>query len=177
MTLAVPLRWLLGALMIVAATWDLRWRRIPNWLTAAGLAAGLALQAAIGGSAGLLSAIKGVGLALLVYIPLYALRGVGGGDLKLMAATGAIAGPENWLRIFVTTALLGGVCAIMLAWRRRVLGRTLRNVGRILAALVRRRVPYERHPELDVARPEALRLPHGAVIAAATFLWLVVVKV
>lgn len=177
MTLAIPLRWLLAALMIVAAIWDLRHRKIPNWLTGVGFVTGLMAQIALGGSAGLLSALKGVALALLVYVPLYALRGVGGGDLKLMAAAGAIAGPKNWLLIFVTTALLGGVCAIVLALSRGMLGRTMRNTGRILAALVCLRAPYASHPELDVTRPEALRLPHGALIAAATLLWLIAAKV
>ena len=59
-------------------------------------------------------ALLGTGLALLVYIPLFALRAVGGGDVKLMAAVGSMAGPKAWIAIFLITAIAGGVIAMVL---------------------------------------------------------------
>ena len=50
---------------------------------------------------------------LLVYVPLYLIRGMGAGDVKLMAAVGAIAGPGHWLGIFLATAVIGGVVSLL----------------------------------------------------------------
>ena len=74
----------------VAAVFDLRTRRIPNWLCAAGFIAGFACQIALFRWTGARDAALGAGIALLIYIPLFALRAVGGGDVKLMAAVGSM---------------------------------------------------------------------------------------
>ena len=106
----VPLPLLLRALFlsvaIVAAIYDWRFRRIPNWLCLAGLIAGFCAQTYLRGAAGLLAAAEGFGLALLIYMPLYLLRGMGAGDVKLMAALGSIAGPLDWLIFFMITAVV-----------------------------------------------------------------------
>src|SRR5580692_11271562 len=98
---------LLAVLVIAAAIFDLRTRRIPNWLCAVGLIGGFAFQTTR-------EAALGAGLALLIYVPLFALRAVGGGDVKLMAAVGSIAGPKSWIAIFLTTAILGGAIALVM---------------------------------------------------------------
>ncbi len=158
----------LAALVVVAGLYDIRFRRIPNWLVLAGLAAGFGGHGVIEGWGGLRTAALGFGLACLIYLPLYLLRGMGGGDVKLMAAVGSLAGAMLWLWIFIFTAILGGVCAIALAlWKGR-LAQTLRNVGFIATEIARGRAPHERREDLDVKNPEALRLPHGAVIALGT---------
>ena len=104
----------LAALVLVAAVFDVRLKRIPNWLCATGLVLGLVLNFRFMQFAGLRQAGLGAALALAVYFPLFALRAMGGGDVKLMAAIGALAGPSNWFITFVLTALFGGVCAISL---------------------------------------------------------------
>jgi len=167
--LALPLKILLGMLAAAAGAWDLKYRRIPNWVTMPGLVLGLTLSAGLGGTAGLKSSAAGIGLASLIYLPLLLMRGRGAGDLKLMAAVGAIAGWRNWLVIFILTALLGGLFAIVLLLYRGGLGRALRNVACILGDLARLRMPYARRPELDVAHPRAVTMPHGAVIALVCF--------
>lgn len=161
-------------LVCIAAAYDLRYRRIPNWLVVSGLMSAAVLQFTLHGRRGLQESALGFGLALLIYVPLYLLRAMGGGDLKLMAAVGALMGPEHWFSLFLVTAILGGVLAILLLiWTGRV--RTgLRNVGRILASLARGHAPYRQHPEIDIASPSAATLPHGAVIAAGAICYLLV---
>lgn len=157
----------LAALVTLAGVWDWRARRIPNWLTVAGLLAGVALN-----SPG--SAAKGFGIALLVYVPLYALRAVGGGDLKLMAAMGALVGPEVWLVLFVLQAVLGGVAALVLVIAKGRLRQTFSNIGHILRSAPRAEAPYERRPELDIADEGAITMPRGTVIMVATLFYLAV---
>lgn len=155
------------AVVCVAGFSDIRTRRIPNRVVLAGLLLGLAGNAMLYRWAGLASAGLGMGLALLVYFPLYMLRGMGAGDVKLMAAVGAIAGPANWVAVLVLTGLLGGVCALVLVATQGAVRQTAANLGCIFSELVHLRAPYRRHRQIDTRNPLALRLPHGAIIALA----------
>ena len=155
------------AVVCIAGFADIRTRRIPNWVVLAGLLLGLTGNMILYRWAGLASAGLGIGLALLVYFPLYMLRGMGAGDVKLMAAVGAIAGPANWVAVLVLTGLLGGIFALALVASQGAVRKTLDNLGRIVWELGHFRAPYDRHQEIDVRNPRALRLPHGTVIALA----------
>src|SRR5258706_4003267 len=93
---------------------DFRYRRVPNWLTLSGVLLGIGLNAFLFETPGLWASFRGLGLAFLIYFPLYLLRGMGAGDVKLMAAVGAIVGPANWLGILVLTSLMSGVAALVL---------------------------------------------------------------
>ena len=161
---------MLVLVVVVAAVFDLRWRRVPNWLTASGALLGIVLNTVFGAW---WSSLEGLGLALLIYVPLYLLRGMGGGDVKLMAAVGAIAGPGNWLRIFFFTLIFGAAAAIILMVVKRRVRRTFRNIGLILMSLGSGHAPYAKHPELDVRDEKALRLPHAVTIACGAVAFLV----
>jgi prepilin peptidase CpaA len=161
------------AVVSIAAIFDFRTRRIPNWLNVGGVVLGLISNFAFSGMHGLQLSALGMLLALLIYLPLYAIRGMGAGDVKLMAAVGAIAGPENWLYIFVVTALLGGLVSLVLVFWKKRLRHTLANVLTLVGELAHGRIPGKTEPELDVHDARALRLPHGCVIALGCAAFLV----
>jgi prepilin peptidase CpaA len=155
---------LLGILVTVAAAYDIRYRRIPNWLVLAGIVAGFAFNSSDGLS-GLGRAAAGLGLGFILYFPLYILRARGAGDVKLLAAVGAIIGPGNCFRVFFLTAILGGLIALIwLLFKGRV-RHTLFNVAWIMKDIVSLRAPYKSNEELDVTTTRGMRLPHGAMIA------------
>ena len=106
-TAAVPVAICLGAAAVVE---DLRRRRLPNWLTAGGVAAGMAC-AAWGGWRGLGMAAAGAAVGFLMLLPFNLLGAMGGGDVKLMAAYGALLGPSGILLAAVFAAVLGGLSA------------------------------------------------------------------
>ena len=170
------------ALVLGAAVYDARYRRIPNWLTLAGVLIGLALNAyqygalptpVVQGSwQGLLFSLQGFGLGFGVYLLLYALRAMGAGDVKLMAAVGSLVGWENWFGIFVITAVAGGILAVIVSIVRKRLGKTMFNVGFILSEMRSLRPAYLKNEELDVKSDKGLRLPHGVVIAVGTLIFL-----
>ena len=160
-----PVEAALAALVLVAAVFDVRRRRIPNWLTFAGIGAGFALNAVLSGPSGLARSGLGFGLALGVYLPLFAIRALGAGDVKLMAAAGALAGPANWFVLFLLTSVIGGVIALAIVLARGEVAAVFRNIFRILASLLRLRAPYRDHPRLDVASRSAATLPHALPIA------------
>ncbi len=153
---------------LVAAVWDLRWRRIPNWLTLSGLLLGLAWHAGQGTwrEAGL-----GCLLAVIIYLPLWLAGGRGGGDLKLMAALGTILGPTAWIQLFVLTAVIGGIWALILVIAKRRLLATLRNIFHILRSLAAGRKPSHR-----LGSAGAISVPHAAIVALAMLAWLAAMR-
>lgn len=174
MNLPMPLvlKMALVAVVIAAGVYDLRTRKIPNWLTLSGVVLGLGFNTLLLHSHGLALAMLGLGLSLLVYLPLYAVRGMGAGDVKLMAAIGSIAGPQSWLGIFLATAILGGVASVVLVLRRGRVHETMSNLATITGELMHARMPFEKDAGLDMHSGRALGLPHGAVIAAGTLVFL-----
>ena len=163
------------ALVLGAAVYDVMYRRIPNWLNVLGVLAGIALNTFLfSGLAGTWFALKGLGLAFGIYVVLYALRAMGAGDVKLMAAVGAIVGWENWVGIFILAAIVGGIMSVILAASRGRLRKTLFNVSFILSEMKSGRAAYLKNEELDVKSKKALGLPHGAVIAVGTIFFLAV---
>lgn len=163
---------LLALIVAPAAIIDFRRRRVPNWLTVSGLVLGIALNTILSGTDGLWFSLKGLGLALLIYLPLYLLRGMGAGDVKLMAAVGAIVGPSNWLQIFVVTLVFGAVAAIILVLAKGRVKKTLQNMGVILMSLGSGHAPYKKNPELDVRSDQGIRLPHAVTIACGALVFL-----
>ena len=160
-------------LTLVAAVYDVRWRRIPNWLTLAGVLTGIGLNSFLfEGWPGLRLSFVGMAVAFGTYFLLYLLRAMGAGDVKLMAAIGATVGIKDWFGIFIVTAIIGGFAGLALVVLRGRLRKTLWNVGFILSEIKNGRPAYLANEELDVRSPRSLGLPHGAVIATGTIVFL-----
>ncbi|MDO8692388.1 MAG: A24 family peptidase [Dehalococcoidia bacterium] len=102
----------LAVALVAAVIFDLRERRIPNWVTLPGIVAGLALQSARGGGDGLVTGLAGaaVGTGLLA-LP-FSLKWVGGGDVKLLAAVGAFMGATFTLWALLFACAAGGIIAM-----------------------------------------------------------------
>ena len=160
-------------LLLGAAVFDVFYRRIPNWLTVSGVVLGIAMNTLIGApDAGLVFSLVGFAVAFGIYLALYALRAMGAGDAKLMAAIGALVGWQRWFGIFFVTALIGGAMAIILVVFRRRLKKTFFNVSFILSEMKSGRPAYLANEELDVRNKKSVGLPHGAVIAVSTVFYL-----
>jgi prepilin peptidase CpaA len=164
---------LLALIVLIAAVYDIRFRRIPNWLTLLGVVLGFGLNLFLFEASGLRLAAFGLGLAFLIYFPLYLLRGMGAGDVKLMGAIGSIVGPWNWFGIFILTNIFGGLAAVTLLLFKGRLLKTFANVGYMLKEMLFLRAPYMKKEELDVKNPKALTLPHGVMIAVGSIAYLV----
>jgi prepilin peptidase CpaA len=162
----LPLQIALLGLTGIAAITDARSRRIPNVLVVAGFVVGLVLNIWLSGWHGLQQSLLGFGLAILVYVPLFILRAMGGGDVKLMAAAGAIVGPRDWFTLFILASLAGGAIALGMLMSRSAFGSAFENVMHIFKELLHFRAPYKTNAALDVASPKAITMPHGIAIAA-----------
>jgi prepilin peptidase CpaA len=155
------------AVAVAAAVIDVQQRRIPNWLTYPALGMGLLLRTYYFGWQGLLTALAGCLLAGGTVFLFYFVRAMGAGDLKLLAALGAMVGPRHALVILMGTALAGGVMALIYATHRGQLWSTLFNVGTVMKFHLSSGL--QAHPEANLDNPDALRMPYGLPIAAGAF--------
>jgi len=171
--LPLVVRAVLVLIVVTAAIYDLRYRKIPNWLVLAGLILGFGLNTFLFGATGLLMSAKGMGLALAIYFPLYLLRAMGAGDAKLMAAVGSMVGWGNWLGVFVATAMIGGALGLIVLLFAGRIRKTFWNMGWILNEILHFRAPYRSSQELDVRSAEGMRMPHGVAIALGSIAFLV----
>ncbi|PWU08626.1 MAG: prepilin peptidase [Terriglobia bacterium] len=166
---------LLLILVLAAAVYDVRYRRIPNWISVGGALLGIAMNAFLyRGVPGLALSFKGLALGFGVYFLLYAVHAMGAGDVKLMGAVGALVGWQDWFGIFLITALVGGTMALLVTFLRGRLKTTVWNVGYILGEMRHGRAAYVTREELDVKSPKSVGLPHGAVIAVGTIFYLAI---
>jgi prepilin peptidase CpaA len=164
---------LLATLTATAAIFDIRFRRIPNWLVLAGIIAGFAWNTGAAGWSGLGNAAEGLLLGFILYFPLYLIRARGAGDVKLLAAVGAVTGPGNCLWVFLLTAVLGGIIALIVVTVQGRVRRTFFNIGWIIQELAHMRAPFRSSEELDVTTTKGLRLPHGAIIAVGALAFII----
>src|SRR5262245_54184414 len=109
------------------------------------------------------AAMPGLALGLVLMLPGYALGATGAGDVKLMAAVGAIVGPAMVVMAYLFTGVAGGVLAVAVAIRRRRLGATIQGTTRLLAA------PSDARNETP-ATTGASRFAYGPAIAIGSLL-------
>jgi len=149
-----------AGLAVLAGWWDARTGRIPDALTlpVAGLA--VALHAVAGGIGGALGALAGALLVGLVPLLLHRRDALGGGDVKLFAALGALLGIGPGLEIQFVAFAVGALIGIVLWWRRGELGVGLRGTLVLALPVLARRWPA----------PARLELRFGPAIAVATVL-------
>jgi prepilin peptidase CpaA len=121
---------LLLGLLAVACLIDVRTYKIPNWLTFGGAAFALLYSAfePFSGGHGLLWSLGGLGVGFFIMLPMYALRVMGAGDVKLMAMVGAFLGVSATLHAALFVFILGGVLALGHSLLR---GSMLRMVGNV----------------------------------------------
>ena len=129
--------------MGAAAVIDLRTRRIPNILTATLAAIGIGLAAAGFGRVGLGAALLGCLLGLAFMMPGHIFGATGAGDVKLLAAAGALLGPKDTIYAFPYTAIAGGVLALVVAVARRRLSQTLESTSRLVSGSEEARTEIE----------------------------------
>ena len=102
------------AILLAVSISDLRSRRIPN-LAVVGLAVfGVAYSVSILSlGPGLARAGLGLLVGFALWIPFYALRMLGAGDVKLFAAAGCWLAPSHVLGAALVSALAGGVLSVI----------------------------------------------------------------
>lgn len=106
----------LECLIICCLYTDIKEKRIPNIFTFSGVVIGFVINFIDGN---LLSSIKGTAFSLLIFLLMYKIGYIAAGDVKFMAAVGAITGLE-FTHIAVPIVIMAGtlVSLILLAYKR-----------------------------------------------------------
>lgn len=156
------------AILAAAAWFDATERRVPNVLTVGGLLLALTLGAS-GGWSGLGAALTGAVIAFAISLPLFLAGGLGGGDVKLLTATGSFLGPAELPTALVAIALVGGAMAAIEVIRQGAVRRTLTNLALLVAGLRPRSFTRWRHRSqgeaLTIDAPDAVTVPFAIAIA------------
>jgi prepilin peptidase CpaA len=158
--------WPTLVLVVIATIWDIRARRIPNWLVLPFLVAGMTVSAISHGWRGLGQSLAGISLAFLLLGVLYWLGGMGMGDVKLCAAIGAWIGPAQLGLALVVMGITGGMMALTWAIWGGFLKESLNGAGDLVFGLSKR--GFRSHPTLVLGNPRARKMPYAPAIAIGT---------
>jgi prepilin peptidase CpaA len=160
---------ILICLVAQAALTDLAMRKIPNVLILSGLLLALLLHLLAGPPWAPLSHwLAGAVAGFFLFLPLYLLRGMAAGDVKLMAMVGSFTGPGAAWKIAALAYVIGGVMALVLLlcsgrWRQGG-----RNLVLLCKPLLLRMLGV---PLLPVPLPPSASaggIPYGVAVALAT---------
>jgi prepilin peptidase CpaA len=160
---------ILICLVAQAAVTDLAMRKIPNVLILSGLLLALILHL-MGGQhwAPVSQWLAGSLAGFFLFLPLYLLRGMAAGDVKLMAMVGAFSGPLAALQIAALSYLIGGVLALLMLlfsgrWRQ-----SWRNLAQICQPLLLRLLGMPLLPVPLAPSASVGGIPYGLAIALGT---------
>jgi prepilin peptidase CpaA len=165
-----------SAAMVVAAVID-GWKlKVPNWLTFPLIVSGwlLGLLHNCGllegtGEGGIGAALAGTALGFVLLLPVYAIGGMGAGDVKMQMGfgswVGAFFGLSAGLSIiwwaFVVAVLVGGVLALVMIAVRGQYRRNLANTREIVGDLLGAKGVGEVADKAAKRKPRLHLLPYG----------------
>jgi prepilin peptidase CpaA len=157
----------LATVLLTGAAWDLRFHKIPNWLTFPAAALAIAYHTVMNGFGGFLFSLEGIAVGIAILLPFYLLGGMGAGDAKLLGAVGGVLGPKGVFLAFLFTALVGGIYALVLLAYHGFLKKAFLRYGIMLKTF------FLTGNFIYIPPPERERKPklwYGLAIALGTFL-------
>ena len=163
------------AMLLIAALIDWLTYRIPNWLTAGGMLFGLVYNTLTvqPWQDGLLGSVSGLGVGIAVLLPVYLLRVMGAGDVKLMGMVGAIVGLPDIVLAVLYSLIVGGIAAVAFALYHKAARRMTANVMDIVQSMVFAVAVGTRPTPALAGRASIGKLPYGVSIAGGTIAWLI----
>ncbi len=170
-----PRTGVLLALLTVAAVSDYRTFRIPNWLTGGGILFALAYNGLVPPAwhADWSWAPAGMLLGFGAMLPMYLMRVMGAGDVKLMTMVGAFLGAAGTAYALLFCIVTGGIAALCYAVHKRVMGRMLGNTGAVMRGMLWSSVASG-VPQAQAGAADSVgKLAYGISIAIGTSAFLI----
>lgn len=170
MPIATSLDLMLLVLVVSAAVIDLAIRKIPNLLLLGACCVALGIRCYAAAPAGAIGqALGGAAIGFALFLPLYMVRGMAAGDVKLMATVGLFLGPSETLHACILTWCVGGVMALVIILFTRRWAAAYNNLRDLLLPLLLHLGPPA--PGTTPVRKSVGSMPYGLAIALST-LWL-----
>lgn len=151
------------AFAATAAIADVWTRKVPRWLTVSGFIAGLAYHLF---RHDVVAALGTATVGFVIGLALFSLGAIGGGDVKLITALGAMLGFHKWALAMEVSILVAGVMAVVQIIHHRAVAQTLRNLREILKGWFY--VGLKAHPVLNVSNRATIRSPYALAVAVGT---------
>ena len=157
-------RIILGVMLILAVYYDSKENRIPNRLCGAGILAGILwILHSCGDGTGAAAVVWACGM-LVCFFPLWVLRVLGGGDVKLLVAAGLLLGDDS-----ISFLICSGICAgihalILMICRKNSVHRLtvfLRYVKECAALRILKPYPFDRERDY---MDGGIRLSYGLMM-------------
>jgi prepilin peptidase CpaA len=173
--------------MLAAAIIDWWKFKVPNKLTfpliLSGWALGLANDFGLGaGEGGFVAALAGTALGFLLLLPLYAIGGMGAGDVKMTMGFGAWIGafyggqeaPWVILYAFCAGAIVGGAIALVMIVVRGRYQDNVKHMREILADVFKLSSLPQASSKANARRPRWHRLPYGVPLCIGFLGYLII---
>ena len=172
--------WFVTIALIVAAVIDGYQLKVPNWLTFSMIVSGWVYSVAFAQAhhdmtwwQGLGWSLAGTAIGILTLLPLYAIGGMGAGDVKLMAGVGAWVYVEHTLWAFVFTAIVGAVLAILMVLVTGTWKKHSSQFFMILNEIMVIKDPEELSKIAKERKSSMFLLPYGIPIAIGTIVYFI----
>ncbi len=169
--------WTVTLFLILAAVIDGFELKVPNWLTFPMIITGWIYSVWVGDPwyVGLGWSLVGMAVGLLLLLPMYAIGGMGAGDVKLLAGVGAWVHATHTFYAFCATAIVGAILAIAMVLFRRAWRKHANQFWMILGEILTIRDPNQLSEIAAQRKSKMLLLPYGIPIAIgsiAYFAWM-----
>ena len=156
--------YIVSVFLVVAAWIDGKELRVPNRLTYPFIVAGFIAMTVAGGLPGLGQSLLGAFVGMMCLLPLYAIGGMGSGDVKMMMGMGAWLGAGITWDAFYVSVCVGAVMGLIMVactgrWKHH-----WNNAVMIVAELFRVRNPWLISEAAAERKPNMALLPYGIPI-------------
>ena len=169
--------WIVTITLIIAAIIDGLKLKVPNWITFPMIMSGWIYSATLSpyaGWEGLVYSLIGTVVGLALLLPLYAIGGMGAGDVKLLAGIGAWVWGMVTLYAFAVSAVVGGIIAVLMVLSRRNWFKHKAQFWMICNEILTVKDPEKLAAIAAERKPTMMLLPYGIPIAIGTIAYFAV---
>ncbi len=166
--------WIVSATLLVAAVIDGYKLKVPNWITFPMILSGIVVNTVLGGWGGLGASLLGVVVGMAPLMALYAIGGMGAGDVKLFGGVGAWMLPQMTFIAFLGGAVIGGVIGFVMMIVSGRMQHHLNQMSLIATEIVTIGDPRVLSAIAAKRKPSMLLLPYGIPLMLGTiayFVW------
>ncbi|KUO50535.1 MAG: hypothetical protein APF76_07765 [Desulfitibacter sp. BRH_c19] len=175
--------YLLSILLILSLFFDIITKKIPNMLTFPVMLLGLISYTYTGGLTGFWFSFSGLLVGIGIFLIPFILGGMGGGDVKLLGAIGALMGSQFVLIAALYTAIAGGIIALIILLHKGrlflMIKKGLVKIAKPISnslALTFKSVWFERMAinlslaDAETQKQEPIKFAYGIAIALGTLI-------
>jgi prepilin peptidase CpaA len=140
---------------------DLKYRKVFNFAVVSAILLGLGLNFAALGWYGLWHSLLGLAVGFALLFVVYLLGGMGAGDVKFLAAAGALKGANFVLHGTLFGVVIAGVVSIFVLLLKRRFIYTVKEVCYGVLCLL----TFKTTDSIKFDKEKSIRLPYAAILA------------